>query len=282
MDINYFFFNKNNLIMKNLFFSILAFSLINPVCSKISNQNENKFVNQSTVVQIEQKSALDSIQFKIYNSFVKSIIDKSTSPLNSILGDLTNLYRENPNNTILYWEAYLLYYKAIYYLKINDKSNSEKTILEGIDIFKVMQKKNSEDYALFAMLQSFSIQFASGIKASEISGEVKKNLEFALDIDPSNLRANYVYASNDFYTPVKYGGGKEVEKYLLKAISLPDQKVSNTFLPSWGKEEAYAMLVRFYIEQEKWDLAKKYYQKGAEIFPESYSINQFASKLVGK
>ncbi len=268
--------------MKNFFFIILAFSYISPVWCEISTQNGNKFIMQSPLVQIEQKSALDSIQFKIYNSFVKSIIDKSASPLNSILGDLTNLHRENPNNTILYWEAYLLYYKAIYYLKINDKSNSEKTILEGIDIFKDMQKKNSEDYALFAMLQSFSIQFASGIKASEISGEVKKNLELALDIDPLNLRANYVYASNDFYTPAKFGGRKEVEKYLLKAISLPDQKVNNLFLPSWGKEEAYAMLVRFYIEQEKWDLAKKYYQEGAEIFPESYSINQYAPKLIGK
>ena len=218
--------------MKNFFFIILAFSYMSPVCSKISSQNENKFNNQSPVVQDVQKSALDSIQFKIYNSFVKSIIDKSASTLNSMLGDLTNLHRENPNNTILYWEAYLLYYRAIYYIKINDKSNSEKTILEGIDIFKGMQKKNSEDYALFAMLQSFSIQFASGIKVSEISGEVKKNLELALDLDPSNLRANYVYASNDFYTPEKYCGGKEVEKYLLKAISLPDQKVNNSFLPS--------------------------------------------------
>ena len=268
--------------MKNLCLFFLVLSYLSSICSIISSQNGNKFIIQSHVVQGKQKSELDSIQFKIYNSFVKSIIDKSVNPLNIVFGKLTNLYRENPNNIILNWKGFLLYYKAIYFLKVNDKSNSEKTILEGIDILKDMKKKNSEDYAMLALLQSFSIQFTSGIKASAISGEVKKNLGFAIDIDPSNLRAKYVYASNDYYTPARYGGGKEVEKYLLMAISLPDQKASNSFLPSWGKEESYTMLVRFYIEKENWDLAKKYYQEGLKMFPESFSINQYAQKLIGK
>jgi len=268
--------------MKNLFFFFLVLSYLSPIYGELTSQNYNKYIRQSHFLQNKPKSELDSIQFKIYNSFVKSIIDKSASPLNSVLGNLTNLYKDNPNNIILYWEGYLLYYKAIYYLKENDKPNSEKSIIEGIDILKDIKKKNSEDYAMLALLQSFSIQFTLGIKASAISGEVKKNLISALDIDPSNLRANFVYASNDFYTPAKYGGGKEVEKYLLKAIYLPDQKTRNPFLPSWGKEESYAMLVRFYIEKENWNSAKKYYQEGLKIFPDSYSINQYAPKLVGK
>ena len=85
-----------------------------------------------------------------------------------------------------------------------------------------------------------------------------------------------------FHTPKKYGGGKETEEYLLKAISLPIQKVKNDYLPSWGKEEAFEMLIKFYIKNEKWDLAKKYYKKGIAAFPKSYTISQLATKLVGK
>jgi tetratricopeptide (TPR) repeat protein len=268
--------------MKKLLISALILQCLSISCNFPSNQKGEEYNEQLQDFTIDQKTALDSIQFKIYNSFVKCIIDKSVSPLNSIFDDLNNLYSENPNNIVLYWEGYLLYYKAIYFLKINDKSNSEKSIVEGIDILNDMNKKNSEDYALLAMLQSFSVQFSPGIKASFASDKVKKYLRYALDLDPSNLRANYVCASNDFYTPAKYGGGNKVEKYLLKAISLPDQKVSNPFLPSWGKEEAYSMFVRFYIEKENWGLAKKYYQEGLEIFPESFSINQYAPKLIGK
>lgn len=267
--------------MKKVCYFCLVLIFLSSNCNLGSSKDDSKLIAH-LVVPDNQKSELDSIQFKIYNSFVKCIIDNSVNQLNSDFTRLTDLYRENPNNVILYWKGYLLYYKAICYLRMNDRPNSEKTINEGIDILKSMEKKNSEDYALLALLQGLSIQFASGMKAGVISGEVKKNLERALELDSTNLRANYVFASNDYYTPAKYGGKKKVEKYLLKAISLPDQKVKNTYLPSWGREESYSMLVRLYIEKESWDSAKKYYKEGMEVFPESYSINQYASKLIGK
>lgn len=144
-----------------------------------------------------------------------------------------------------------------------------------------MKSKNSEDYALLAMLQGFGIQF-KGMKAMFISSNIKKNVKQAIALDSTNPRAYYVYSSNDFYTPEKYGGGKEAEKYLLKVISLPSQKIKNEYLPSWGKEESFEMLVKLYIKKEKWDLAKKYFQMGIQEFPESYTINQLAPKLVGK
>jgi tetratricopeptide (TPR) repeat protein len=115
-----------------------------------------------------------------------------------------------------------------------------------------------------------------------ISVDVKKNVDSAISLDSTNLRAWYVSASNDFHTPELYGGGKKAEKYLQKAISLPAQEIINSYLPSWGKEESYEMLIKLYIQKENWDMAKKYFQEGATAFPESYVINQLASKLVGK
>lgn len=236
---------------------------------------------QAQTQSVQQDSLLVGIQGKIYNAFVQSFMTKNNNELDSLKKDLESLYSTRKNNIILYWKSYLQFYSSIYYLKKGDKETAEKEIDKGIDWLNKMENKNSEDYALLAMLQGFGIQFKV-MKAMIVSSSIKKNIKRSIAIDSTNLRAYYVYASNDFHTPKKYGGGKETEKYLLKAISLPAQKIKNDYLPSWGKEESYEMLIKFYIKKEKWYLAKKYFQEGITAFPESYTINQLASKLVGK
>ena len=224
---------------------------------------------------------LEGIQEKIYNSFVQGLINKSDSKLIAIDQQLRELQKENKQNLLAYWRGYTKYYHSIYFLQQKDAKNAEKRIDEGIEILGDIEQKNSEDYALLAMLQSFSIQF-KGMKAMFISQRVSKNVKAAMTIDAENLRAYYVGGSSDYYTPEKYGGGKKAEEYLKKAISLPSQKVKNAYLPSWGKEEAYEMLVKFYIKKERFEDAKKYYQEGIANFPQSYLLNQLAPKLVGK
>ncbi|MCF6308249.1 MAG: hypothetical protein L3J09_09855 [Flavobacteriaceae bacterium] len=221
------------------------------------------------------------IQEKIYNAFGHSFMAKNNNELNLLSKNLENLYSTNKNNIILYWKSYLQFYSSIYYLKKGDKETAEKEVGKGIDWLEEMKNKNSEGYALLAMLQGFGIQF-KGMKAMIVSSNIKKNIKRATAIDSTNLRAYYVFTSNDFHTPEKYGGGKEAEEYLLKAISFPAQKIKNDYLPSWGKEESYEMLIKLYIKKENWELAKKYFQEGNKEFPESYTINQLASKLVGK
>ena len=112
--------------------------------------------------------------------------------------------------------------------------------------------------------------------------KIKKNVKKATQLDPDNLRAYYVHASNDYYTPEQYGGGKEAESLLKKAIALPEQKVKNNYLPSWGKEDAYILLTELYIKREKWTEAKTVYAEGIALYPESYMLNRLASKLIGK
>jgi len=231
--------------------------------------------------QIKSDTLLVGIQSKIYNAFVQSLMSKNNNALSELSNNLDELNKSKEQNLILYWQSYIQFYSSIYYLKKDDKVTAEQEIDKGIDWLDEMKSKNSEDYALLAMLQGFSLQF-KGMKAMFISGDIKKNLKKAIAIDTTNLRAYYVYASNDFHTPKKYGGGKETEEYLLKAISLPVQKVKNEYLPSWGKEEAFEMLIKFYIKNGNWDFAKKYYQEGIKEFPESYTISQLATKLVGK
>ena len=236
---------------------------------------------QVQVEQVKTDSLLVDIQSKIYNAFLQSLMFKENNSLLKLSNELEKLNKVRKENIILYWRSYLQFYSSIYYLEQGDKNTAEKEIDKGTDWLDEMKKKNSEDYALLAMLQGFGIQF-KGIRAMFIAGDIKENAKQASAIDSTNIRAYFVYASNDFHTPERYGGGMEVEKYLLKALSLPAQKTKNVYLPSWGKEESYEMIIKLYIKKEKWELAKKYFQEGIKKFPESYTINLLTSKLVGK
>lgn len=224
---------------------------------------------------------LFDIQSKIQKAFVRSIINNDDQSLIHLKNKLEKLYANKNHKLILYWRAYLQFYLSIFYLKTGDSNKAEKAIDNGVDWMKDINNKNSEDYALLAMLEGFSIQF-KGIKAMFIANEIKKNAKYAIMMDSTNIRAYYVFANNDYYTPERFGGGKEAEKFLLKAISLPVQKIKNEYLPSWGLEESYELLIRLYIRNEKWDLAKKYFSEAIQKFPESYTINQLAVKLVNK
>ncbi|WP_116496235.1 tetratricopeptide repeat protein [Balneicella halophila] len=120
------------------------------------------------------------------------------------------------------------------------------------------------------------------IKIIFLSRQIEKNGKLAIEKDSTNLRAYYALASNDFYTPEQYGGGKHSEEYLLKAISLPDQKVKNSMLPSWGKQESYELLVSWYIRKKDWEKAKRYHKEAVKKYPENYLLNQLITELKDK
>jgi hypothetical protein len=248
----------------------------------ISLANKSEIAqNHTSSEYFQTDSLLTGIQNKIYDAFVKDRMSQKSLALNELSIKLEN-YNKTKNQTLItYWQGYAKFYSSIFFLSTGDMKSAGTEINKGIGLIESIGKKNSEDYALLAMLQSFSIQF-DNMKAMYISESIKNNANKAISLDSTNLRGWYVIGSNDFYTPEQYGGGKAAEKYLLKAISLPAQKIENTYLPSWGKEESYELLIKLYIKNEKWDLAKKYYQEGTIAYPKSYILKQLASKLTGK
>ncbi len=265
--------------MTRLLFVLLFLSSCKGNTTQIA---KSQIVSYQTQIQsTQQDSLLSGIQSKIYHAFVESLMSRNNTKLSNLSKELKVLYKEKNQKLILYWRSYLQYYSSIYYFEKGDKQNSEKEIDKGTAWMENMENKNSEDYALLSLLQGFGIQF-KGMKAMFISSEIKKNAHTAIALDSTNLRAYYAYASNDFHTPKMFGGGKEAARYLLKAISLPSQKIKNTYLPSWGKKESYEMLIKLYIKQEKWGLAKKYFLEGIKKYPNSYNIKELALKLVGK
>lgn len=259
-----------------MFYLLLSISLL----YSTENTFKSDFLSQSypskSLAQEEQ--LLINIQKKIKTTFLNSMQKNSDQGIKELATRLDAIYEKTPLNTVQYWRAYLNYYHAIYHLEQNDKNRSEKLTNQAIEMIQSLKNKTAEDLVLLAFIKSFSIQF-KGIQAMFISMKISHYLKKAVAMDSENLRVYYVLGSQSFYTPEKYGGGKDVEKHLVKAISLPSQKLKNPVLPSWGKMEAYVLLVRYFIKKENWEKAKQYYLEGIEKFPRSYALNQLEVKL---
>lgn len=220
---------------------------------------------------------LNNIQNKIYGAFLASFDRGNTEQLRDIEEKLAAY---TPQNFLIkYWYAYAKYYESVYNIKMGEKKMSEKNIKEAIEIMEEIDVESSERYALLAFAQSFSIQFSNGMAAGIVSSKVKKNARKAVELDTTNLRAWYVLASNDYYTPEQYGGKQHTEEYLLKAISLEEQNLENPYMPSWGKKDAYSLLISYYMEKEQMDNARIYVEEALIKYPDNYMINQYAEKI---
>ncbi len=265
--------------------TLLVFGLIFLIsCESYSGKvpEGEKLNYQELAIPLANDPLLKDIQHKIYQAFVQGMTTQSPKALGQLAQELRQRYEQKPNNLIMYWCSYANYYECIFHLTREEKKQAEAKIDQAVQQMKDLAKKNSEDYALLAMLQSLSIQFKSSMKAPFISSSVQKHANFSLALDSLNPRAYYVMGSNDFYTPEQYGGRAKAESLLQKAIALPSQAVPNALLPSWGVEEAYALLIKFYMQEERWTDAKKVFKAARETYPNNYQINQMAAKLIDK
>jgi len=221
------------------------------------------------------------IQDSIYQCFVTCLITANDDPLQRMQSKLTTIHKTNPSHIVTYWRAYTQYYLAIFLSQQNEKDAAEQAIDTGITWLDNNESKNAEDHALLALMKGFSIQF-KGMRSVFISSEIKSHIKKAISLDPENIRVLFVAGNNDFYTPKLFGGGKNTESYLRKAIHASDQKLPNPYLPSWGKKKAYELLVKYYAKEKDWPKAKSALQDALSLFPEDYTLQKLASKMLDK
>jgi tetratricopeptide (TPR) repeat protein len=272
--------------MKTILIYLVSSILVMNSCKGNSVYTDNKTFavkkTQGTAAKSisHNDTLLSNIQQKIQQAFVNAKISQSDNDLVVLEEALLNLNVNTKNDIVIYWYSYACYYHSILYMTENENKGSSKILDEGIKKLDDINPKNSEHLALLALMESFSIRYAAGMEVPFISKRVKQNAEKALLLDSLNLRAYYVLGSSDFYSPEQYGGGKKAEGYLLKAIRLNDQSVSSPYLPSWGKNTAYEMLIRLYINRNQFTEAKKYYSEAIAKFPDDYMINKLAGELI--
>lgn len=113
--------------------------------------------------------------------------------------------------------------------EVHQLLDKSQTVLDRL----MKLREEDEIYCLQAMVYQFRITDAS--KGREYSQKANQMLKKALAINANNPRAVYLHASNLFYTPEAYGGGKEVAKvFLEKASTLFAQQDTSGILPIWG------------------------------------------------
>ncbi|MEM8524741.1 MAG: hypothetical protein AAGG68_08855 [Bacteroidota bacterium] len=234
---------------------------------------------QATFVSMTENGGLEQIESRIQTAFYQSFMQQNTSELDNIIDELSNL----PVNVWTdYWLAYAQFRSALFYIAQNDSEKSKKLAEMALETASNIKEKTSEHYALQAMIHSFTIQFMRGIQAGVASQKVSSLLKKAKKLDDQNLRVYFVMGSQDFYTPEQYGGGQKVEELLAKAIELDNQYNDNPVLPTWGKDEAYELLLSYYIKKENYEKAKPIFQEATAAYPDNYRLMQMGSKLVGK
>jgi hypothetical protein len=257
----------------------LSYKLIQLILFTVSLNCYGSFerVNEYILLSF-QKDTITSIQKKIDHLFSESIAFSNTKRLEEYKNELSSNKENYSKNRVRYWQAYLQYKKAVFHLVEKNVSASEKSCDAGIDLLRSIKEKSTEDYALIALLESFSIQF-KGAKVLIIAPRLKKNARRALALDSLNLRAYYVLGNNDYFTPQKYGGGKKVEFYLKKALAISPKKEEDTVSPTWGREESYVLLAQYYFKNDALERAEKTIKEGLSFFPKNHQLKTLLNKI---
>ena len=234
--------------------------------------------NENKITRLFEQDILYNAQQKMDSLLTLTYIgNKSNTALLEYSNQLKELFKKNKSNLIAYWYAYSKFYLS---QSEKNKTLSEKYIDEAVDVLDNLKNKNSEDYALLAHVQAFSLQFINMMKIIFRSKSAKENALKAIELDKNNLRGYFVYASLDYYTPAEYDGGKEYETYLLKAIKLPvSVDINNTYLPTWGLEDSYLLLIQSYFKKKDIDNAKKYFMEGQNALPNSKRLQNLSAKF---
>lgn len=191
---------------------------------------------------------------------------------------LATLEQEEPSEWLAYWKAFVAYQGAIYLMVQKDYKGANAYAAKGLNYLTNVARPNDEEHSLMGTLYSLSITFNPG-EAITLSAKARKSFNKALEQNPDNLRALLGIGRADFYKPKPYGGGKEAEAFLLKALQAPDQFSNHSHAPTWGRDDAYYYLAAFYKREGRTGDAQLYCHKGLKEFPNHHLLAELLAKL---
>ena len=287
--------NNNNQLIKTTMRNLIIFGIINlsiscgtPISSEaktIKNDSHLKSINDSLLSNSEKiKNNISSIEKKevkdldthivFYQDLIDSTVSKMFDSKNIIINEAKLKELESDKNLTpqnkVYWKSYLLYYRSVFYKSImNDDKKASEAIDLAIEPLET-KAKTSEDFALLAMCKSFSIQFVNMTQLGKVGAEVNEYADKSLALNSKNLRAYYVLASHNYYTPKMFGGMIRVEEYSLKGLSCPISLDTDSYSPNWGKSKLYEILINYFEGEKRNDDAEKYKNLAKKEFPTQF------------
>ncbi|MFQ5823072.1 MAG: hypothetical protein ACE5JB_03355 [bacterium] len=172
-----------------------------------------------------------------------------------------------------YYIGYADYRLAIYYQEQNKRDLLIKYLDDGIEHLEAsigLKDNFADSHALLSSLlgQKISTDPALGMTLGYKSGAA---LSDAKGIDDKNPRVALISAISSYYTPEQFGGSKTraLEEMKQSVELFKKEKLGDARLPDWGHSEALAWLGKFYLDEQKWQLAKQNLEEALKIDPQN-------------
>ena len=178
-----------------------------------------------------------------------------------------------------YWTAYVLYRKSVALMSGGQFEQGRGPLHQAVTILERIETRDADVLALLGLASGLYLAYVPRHRIIVATDRVNETLSGALRMAPNNLRVLYANAIADFNTPEVYGGGKQVERLLSTALALPDQEpVGST--PQWGRREATMLLIRFYVDQERSEDARRLVDKARSQWPASPEMRRLAESAM--
>jgi len=230
------------------------------------------------VRQIEPNAILEGIEPRITAATNRSFMRRSATPLTELREEIVSVKGAEYKRLVSYWSAFTDFQIGVFATNHSNNPDAKKAVARGIATLESVEGKNAEELSLLAFLQGFSTKFATDAEMISISDNAQKNIKTAIRLNPDNLRSQYVFGCLDFYTPKEYGGGKVAKIHLSRATNLPANSINSPYLPSWGKAEAYELLVRHYTAEGQLDVAEATLREGLALYPDDHQLSLLVSR----
>lgn len=213
---------------------------------------------------------------------INDIMDRSA--LQKVRGDFERILQLKKNQWMVdYYMAMCDLLTAWSYM--GDKTDNDnvkkytESCLDLLDKATDLKDDFAEAYVL-KMSASSNRWIYEPAKMNDIIAKSTQAKETAKKLDASNPRYYLVDGTNMYYTPESFGGGIDAALPVLeKSWELYGtfKPIDETY-PTWGKDQAAAMIAMCYIKKDKLDEAKKWIDKGLETKPESGFIKNYVMK----
>jgi hypothetical protein len=170
-----------------------------------------------------------------------SLIDSAKS-----LADFQNVTNNFERIASAEKSKWLPYYYASYCCAISsffDTTNSKKdTYLdkadEYVNLADSLKQDNSELYTLKGLISQMRLMVNPMTRWQKYGPLANNYFKKAKELDPTNPRPDYLIGQSLLYTPVQFGGGKEVARPILEESlkKFESFKLENSISPDWGKK----------------------------------------------
>lgn len=224
--------------------------------------------------------ALDGIQKNVADNLELCYATQKGEALTDLFEGLEKMTPRD--NLITYWLAYTDFHRALFFMDSNELESCEVRMTEGIKLLEDQaEEKTSEDYALLAMMQSYLALSKEEVDWKEkLSATAERNALKAIEVDATNLRGYYVLANMALRAPQNSPLRLNTEKYLKKALALSVEEIAKPNVrPTWGRDHAYALLIRLYLNEQRNDEARALLADAIKAFPKSQELVLFQEKL---